>query len=53
MLEHVPDLTLNFLNEATQAWVEHEYNRKPHAEIGDAPLARFLAGPRCHAAVPR
>ncbi len=45
MLEHVPDLTLSFLNEATQAWAEHEYNRKPHAEIGEAPVTRFLAGP--------
>jgi putative transposase len=45
MLEHVPDLTLDFLNEATQAWVEHEYNRKSHSEIGEAPLSRFLAGP--------
>jgi putative transposase len=45
MLEHVPDLTLAFLNEATQAWVEHEYNRKRHVEIGMTPLARFLDGP--------
>lgn len=45
MLEHVPDLTLGLLNEATQAWVEHDYNRKVHAEIGAAPLHRFLAGP--------
>ena len=45
MLEQVPDLTLEFLNEATQAWVEHEYNRTSHSEIGEAPLARFLAGP--------
>jgi putative transposase len=45
MLEQVPDLTLDFLNEATQAWVEHEYNRKSHAEIGATPLSRFLAGP--------
>jgi putative transposase len=45
MLEHVPDLTLAFLNEATQAWAEHEYNRKVHSEIGEAPIARFLAGP--------
>src|SRR5271169_1612621 len=45
MLEHVPDLTLNFLNEATQAWVEHDYNRKLHSEIGQAPITRFLAGP--------
>jgi putative transposase len=45
MLEHVPDLTLAFLNEATQAWVEHEYNRTRHSEIGTTPLARFLEGP--------
>lgn len=45
MLEHVPDLTLAFLNEATQAWVEHEYNARIHSEIGETPVARFLAGP--------
>lgn len=45
MLEDVPDLTLAMLNEATQAWVEQEYNRKIHSEIGEAPIARFLAGP--------
>ncbi len=45
MLEGVPDLTLAHLNEATQAWVEYEYNRKIHSELGQAPLTRFLAGP--------
>jgi hypothetical protein len=45
MLEHVPDVTLAFLNEATQAWVEHEYNRSLHSEIATTPLARFLEGP--------
>jgi putative transposase len=45
MLEHVPDLTLAKLNEITQAWVEHDYNRKIHSEIGEAPITRFLAGP--------
>jgi hypothetical protein len=45
MLEDVPDLTLGALNDATQAWVEHEYNRKVHSEIGEAPITRFLAGP--------
>jgi putative transposase len=45
MLEAVEDLTLAKLNEATQAWVEYEYNRKRHSEIDDTPLARFLAGP--------
>ena len=39
------DLTLARLNEATQAWVEQDYNRKHHSEIDDTPLARFLAGP--------
>jgi len=45
MMEDVPDLTLGALNDATQAWVEHEYTRKVHSETGETPLARFLAGP--------
>lgn len=45
MLEGVEDLTLRALNEATQAWVELEYNRRPHAEIDATPLERFLEGP--------
>jgi hypothetical protein len=45
MLEHCPDVTLAMLNEATQAWVELEYNRRVHSETGETPLARFLAGP--------
>jgi hypothetical protein len=45
MLENVTELTLAMLNEATQAWVEYEYNRAVHSETGQAPLARFLAGP--------
>ena len=45
MLEHVPDLTLALLNDATQAWVEQDYNGKLHSEIGMAPISRFLAGP--------
>jgi len=45
MLEHVQDLTLARLNEVTQAWVEHDYNRKIHSELGEAPITRFLAGP--------
>jgi putative transposase len=45
MLEGVDDLTLGRLNEATQAWVEQDYNRKHHSEIDDTPLARFLTGP--------
>jgi len=41
MLEGVADLTLRQLNEATQAWVELEYNRKGHAELGQSPLAVY------------
>ncbi len=45
MLKNVHDLTLDLLNEATQAWYEQEHNREVHSEIGQAPLTRFLAGP--------
>jgi putative transposase len=45
MLEHVADLSLARLNEATLAWVEGEYNRKVNSETGQTPIARFLAGP--------
>lgn len=45
MLEDVEPLTLDFLNRATQAWVELEYNRKRHDEIGCTPLERLLEGP--------
>lgn len=45
MLENVPNLTLDALNHATQAWVEMEYNREHHSEIGEAPAERFLRGP--------
>jgi transposase InsO family protein len=45
MLESVPALTLDVLNHATQAWIEMEYNRARHSEIGEAPADRFLRGP--------
>ena len=45
MLEGVTDLTLDLLNNATQAWGEQEYNRSVHSETGQTPLERFLAGP--------
>jgi transposase InsO family protein len=45
MLEGQRDLTLALLNEATQAWVEMEYNREVHSETSRAPLARWLDGP--------
>ena len=45
MLDREEDLTLGVLNEATQAWVEMEYNRHLHTELGQSPLERFLKGP--------
>jgi hypothetical protein len=45
MLEGVEELTLELINEATQAWVELDYNQKRHSEIGETPLARYLRGP--------
>ncbi len=45
MLSQVEHLTLEFLNRATQAWVELEYNRSRHEEIGSSPLVRLLQGP--------
>jgi len=42
MLEGVVDLSLAQLNEATQAWIEMEYNRAVHSELGQAPLQRYL-----------
>lgn len=45
MLEGVADLSLRQLNEATQAWVEMEYNRKEHSELGQSPLAAYQNGP--------
>ncbi len=43
MLEGCQSLTLAQLNEATLAWVELEYNRKIHSELGQSPLSRYLA----------
>lgn len=45
MLEGEASLTLDALNQATQAWVEHEYHRTVHSEIDTTPLERHLAGP--------
>jgi len=44
MLSNVPDLTLDFLNKATQAWTEMEYNKEIHEEIGTSPINRMLDG---------
>lgn len=45
MLEGQTDLTLALLNEATQAWIEMEYQRRVHTETQQAPLTRWLDGP--------
>ena len=45
MLTRVEPLTLEFLNHATLAWVEREYNRSIHEEIATTPLDRMLQGP--------
>ena len=45
MLEHERDLSLQTLNEASLAWVELEYNRKLHSEIGTTPVDRFVSAP--------
>lgn len=45
MLAEVEPLTLEFLNRATQAWVEMEYNRNLHDELKTSPLDRLLEGP--------
>jgi putative transposase len=43
MLEGVEELTLDYLNQATQAWVELDYNRRLHEELGCSPLERFMS----------
>ncbi len=45
MLDGLAELTLDLLNEATQAWVEIEYNRAVHREISSSPLERFARAP--------
>ncbi len=45
MLEGVTELSLDFLNQATQAWVEMEYNRTPRRETGCSPVERFAEAP--------
>ena len=45
MLDGVAQLTLEFLNEATQAWMEIEYNRAVHRETSSSPVERFAQAP--------
>jgi transposase InsO family protein len=41
MLGGVKQLTLELLNQATQAWAEMEYNRVRHRELSCSPVERF------------
>jgi len=41
MLDGCGELSLDFLNTASQAWVEIEYHRAVHRETGSSPLDRF------------
>ena len=43
MLADCRDLTLPQINEATQAWVEMEYNRKLNSAFGGKPVERYVA----------
>ena len=42
MLSRVEPLSLEFLNQASQAWIEMEYNRCRHEETNEAPIQRFV-----------
>jgi putative transposase len=45
MLDGVAELTLEFLNKATLAWVEREYHHAVHRETGSSPVERLKQGP--------
>jgi putative transposase len=45
MLDGVAELTLEFLNTATQAWIEVEYNHAVHRETSCSPVERCKQSP--------
>jgi len=45
MLEGETELSLTKLNQATIPWIELEYHRKLHSEIGCTPLERYIKDP--------
>jgi hypothetical protein len=45
MLDGVVELTLEFLNQVTQAWMEIDYNRAVHRETSSSPVERFAQAP--------
>jgi putative transposase len=52
MLDGVAELTLEFLNRATQAWMDIEYNRAVHRETSCSPVERFAHAPEVLRASP-
>lgn len=52
MLESTDNLSLKFLNQATLAWVEFEYNHKTHQELSTSPIQRVLSGKSVHRSSP-
>jgi hypothetical protein len=45
MIESSEQLTLDRLNLLTQVWLEYDYHRNLHSEIGTTPLTRFIEAP--------
>ncbi len=45
MVRQIDPLTLGFLNQATQAWIELEYNRRRHEELDCSPVERAVHDP--------
>lgn len=42
MLDGQAEISLKLLNEATLAWVEQEYHRRVHSELGQTPMDAYL-----------
>ena len=45
LVERVEPLSLAFLNQATAAWLEGDYNHRLHEELETTPAKRMLEGP--------
>jgi transposase InsO family protein len=52
MLEGEDVLTLDLLNQASQAWVEQEYHRTRHSEIDTTPLGALSRRTQCPSGLP-
>jgi len=42
MISNVENLSLDFLNRASQAWVEQEYNRAKNEEMKSSPIKQYI-----------